>query len=314
MTHTLLISSNQNTIKLSIVMMSYNQGKYIYEAINSVLNQSFPFNWELIIGDDCSKDNTESIVNSLFQNNDNIKFYKNEYNLGLHKNYESLIKKTSGEYIALLEADDFWLDPEKCLKQIQLMDENLEIAWTFTNSITIDGNGNEISKTNFKTPEIFDLDYYVIHFFNPPSNSIIFRKKSEPKNYPDFFFKLTQWDTALLYLRLLTDQEKTAKIGFINTIGLAWRRHPTATSTTLFSGKKRYLDWIILNKEIKKRMPVHLKKYFDKNYVAQEQLAILFFKEKKWLEFCKACIKMLIDKPIRPINEFKDFLWKLKNT
>jgi glycosyltransferase involved in cell wall biosynthesis len=308
----LIQNTKKQSVKLSIVMMTYNQGKYIKEAIQSILDQSKPFNWELIIGDDCSDDDTEKIISNFLINEKSIIYIRNQHNIGLHKNYESLIKKTSGEYIALLEADDYWVDLEKCLKQIQLLDENPEIAWTFTNSITIDVNGSEIYKTNFTTPKIFDLDYYVINFFNPPSNSIIFRKNSEPEAYPEFFFKIIQWDTALLYLRLLTDQGKTNKIGFINTIGLAWRRHPTATSTTLFSGKQRYLDWITLNTELKKLMPSHLKKHFNKNYVAYEELAILALKNKKTIEFVKFVILLFFNKPNRPYKELKDFFWKIK--
>ena len=300
-------------VKLSIVMMTFNQGEFIRDAIDSVLKQYKPFTWELHIGDDNSKDNTQTVISDYLELYSNIFYHKNSENIGLHQNYITLIQKTKGEFIALLEADDYWIDEKKCYYQIQQLEENPTIAWSFTNSITVDQNKNTLNQSDYKLPEKFNLDFFVINFFNPPSNSIIFRKDAEPNNYPDFFLKIIQWDTTLLYLRLLTQNNKYSEIGFVNILGLAWRRHSAATSTTLFSGEKRYKDWIILNNELKKRVPVHLKKHFNKNYVAYENLFLLFLKKMNYRKSICYFLKMLFNKPLRPAKEYKDLFWKIKN-
>ncbi len=305
--------TNEHNVKLSILMMTFNQGEFIKEAIDSVLKQNLPFQWELLIGDDASIDNTEKVVVPFVESNKNIFYYKNQENIGLHKNYASLVQKANGEYIALLEADDYWVDIQKCSLQIELLDKNPKMAWTFTNSITINVDKIRISETKFTLPISFDSNYFVENFFNTPSNSIIFRKEAEPEKYPSFFFNLIQWDTALLYLRLFDHNQYFNKIGFVNCVGLAWRRHPKANSTSIFSGEKRYKDWIVLNHEIKKRAPKELKTHFNKDYVAYENLAIINFKKKSFLKTIQYLIKSFVDKPIRPIKEYKDMYWKMKN-
>ena len=89
----------------------------------------------------------------------------------------STIKRTKGEYIALLEADDYWIDSNKCLLQIKLMDEHPKVLWTFTNGEIVDPQGNVIEKRDKVYPKFTDLDGFVGSFFNPLNNTVIFRKK-----------------------------------------------------------------------------------------------------------------------------------------
>lgn len=300
-------------MKLSIIMMAYNQASFIEEAINSVFSQDLPFEWELLIGDDCSLDNTKEIVLSSIRDYDNVRYIKNLNNLGLHKNYQNLVSLAKGDFIALLEADDYWIDVNKCRLQIELMEEDPKISWSFTNGIIVNENKELIKEVKLSIPTLVDLDYYIKNFFNPLSNTIIFRKTSEPKEYPDFFFEVRQWDTVLNYLRLLTNEGSNNKIGFIPLNGLGWRRHRNATSLIAFSGPERYKDWLIINREIKKRVQKSLKKYFNKDYVAYEYICLFYWTKKDILKFIKYFSLMLIFKPNRPILEYRDFFWKIRN-
>ena len=105
---------------VSIIMPSYNTASFIGESIESVLNQTYK-NWELIIVDDCSNDNTEEIVQSF--NNSKIRFYKNVENLGAAYSRNFALKQADGEWIAFLDSDDLW-KPEKLEKQISFMKDN----------------------------------------------------------------------------------------------------------------------------------------------------------------------------------------------
>ncbi len=294
----------------SVLMMAYNQGKYIGEAIDSVLSQDLPFKWELVIGDDASSDNTKEIVEYyLMKWPDNIRYYKHEFNIGLHANYMFLISKCKGKYIGLLEGDDYWIDPKKSIKQVGFMEENLSVSWTFTNGNIVNEDGEIQKYISYDFPVIFDFEFFLNNYFNPLNNSIIFRKSSEPVVYPVFFSGVAQWDTVLHYLR-----STNGSIGYVSINGLAWRRHSNAASfTPAFSGVKRSKDWITINKNIKEYLPLKFHKYFNVNFVAYEFISIKFFHDKRIIPFIYYFFKMLIAKPIRPLMSYKDYLWKLKN-
>ena len=106
---------------VSIIMPSYNTANYISESINSVINQTYK-NWELIIVDDCSTDNTDEIV-SKFLNDGRIKYLKNEKNNGAAISRNRALREAKGKWIAFLDSDDLWVS-EKLESQINFMKKN----------------------------------------------------------------------------------------------------------------------------------------------------------------------------------------------
>lgn len=105
---------------VSIIMPSWNTGEFITESIQSVLNQTYT-NWELIIIDDCSSDDTDQIVESI--NDERIKYLKNEKNCGAALTRNRGLREARGEWIAFLDSDDLWM-PEKLEHQIDFMKKN----------------------------------------------------------------------------------------------------------------------------------------------------------------------------------------------
>ena len=110
-------------------MPAYNAEKYISESIESVLTQSYQ-NWELLITDDRSNDNTQQIVEEYCVRDERIKLFINKENGGAGVARNNSIEKAGGRFIAFLDADDQWL-PEKLTKQIAFMLEN-NYEFTFT--------------------------------------------------------------------------------------------------------------------------------------------------------------------------------------
>lgn len=108
--------------KVSIVMPTYNCGKYIKASIESVQSQNYT-NWELLIVDDCSTDDTEKIVNKLKETDKRIHYYRFNKNQGPAAARNYAIKKAKGEYIAFLDSDDLW-KPDKLKIQLRFMSEN----------------------------------------------------------------------------------------------------------------------------------------------------------------------------------------------
>ena len=105
---------------VSIIMPSWNTGKYIAESIQSVLAQTYT-NWELIIVDDCSTDNTDEVIANFCDKR--IRYLKNTQNSGAALTRNRALREANGEWIAFLDSDDIWL-PEKLEKQIEFMKRN----------------------------------------------------------------------------------------------------------------------------------------------------------------------------------------------
>lgn len=121
---------------VSIIMPSYNTAKFISETIESVLAQTYP-NWELIIADDCSTDDTDAVVRPYLADG-RIRYIKNEKNSGAAVSRNRALREAKGKWIAFLDSDDLWL-PEKLEKQIAFMEQN-DCRFSYTNYIEIDEN------------------------------------------------------------------------------------------------------------------------------------------------------------------------------
>ncbi|MDH6456566.1 teichuronic acid biosynthesis glycosyltransferase TuaG [Fusobacterium sp. PH5-7] len=126
---------------VSIITPLYNSEKYISETIESVLNQTYK-NWEMLIVDDCSKDDGVKIVNEYILKDKRIKLFKNKKNLGGAETRNEAIKKAEGKYIAFLDSDDLW-KKEKLILQIEFMEKN-EYAFTYTQYERIDEGGERL--------------------------------------------------------------------------------------------------------------------------------------------------------------------------
>lgn len=123
---------------VSIIMPSYNTAKYISESIESVLKQTYA-NWELIIVDDCSTDETDDVVKS-YLSDARIHYLKNEKNSGAAVSRNYALREAKGKWIAFLDSDDLW-HPEKLEKQIEFM-VNGSYHFSYTNYEEIDEQSN----------------------------------------------------------------------------------------------------------------------------------------------------------------------------
>lgn len=123
---------------VSIIMPSYNTAQYIEKTIKSVLDQTYT-NWELIIVDDCSTDNTDEVVKN-YLTDKRIKYLKNEQNSGAAVSRNRALREAKGQWIAFLDSDDLWM-PEKLEKQIRFMKEN-GYFFSYTDYEEIKAEGN----------------------------------------------------------------------------------------------------------------------------------------------------------------------------
>ncbi len=115
-------------MKLSILLSTYNHEKYIREALDSILMQKTDFEYELIVLDDASTDNNQKIILEYKDKFKNIKLLFNKKNHGGLFSHRMGKYHAQGEYLAFLEGDDYWTDPNKLTEQIKILDKNKELV------------------------------------------------------------------------------------------------------------------------------------------------------------------------------------------
>ena len=130
-----------NNIKVSVITPTFNDEKYVLQALYSALNQTHT-NLEIIIVDDCSTDNTVQIIGTI--KDARIKLLKNDKNYGAAFSRNKAISLASGEYIAFLDGDDFW-DITKIEKQLSFMVVN-NYCFSCTEYYIVDENGKNAKK------------------------------------------------------------------------------------------------------------------------------------------------------------------------
>lgn len=139
---------------ISIALASFNGEKYICEQIDSILAQSYQ-DFELIICDDCSTDNTFQILEEYAQKDSRIKVYRNDKNLGFKKNFEKAITLCKGDYVALSDQDDIWTE-----NHLEVLLQNIgDKSVACGNSLLVDGEGNSKNKQLNEIEGFFYFEY-----------------------------------------------------------------------------------------------------------------------------------------------------------
>ena len=130
---------------VSVILIAYNQRRYIRQAIESVLAQETSFSYELLIGDDASDDGTGGIVAEYAQAYpDRVRAFIRPENLGAARNAVLLLQQARGEFIASLEGDDYWIDPQKLEKQAAFLRESPGFIGCTSRIRCVDENGRAI--------------------------------------------------------------------------------------------------------------------------------------------------------------------------
>jgi glycosyltransferase involved in cell wall biosynthesis len=164
------------TPSLSIIIPAHNTEKYLAQAIESVLNQTYT-NWELIIIDDASTDTTSVIAEKYAAENPQIKYIRNDQNLGISKTRNKGIALAQGTYIAMLDSDDVWLDREKLALQIAALEQNPQLGLVGTWMKKIDEHGNKIGEIQFAQTDS-EIRHSLLYRNHIAQSSVMFRKNA----------------------------------------------------------------------------------------------------------------------------------------
>lgn len=170
-------------ILVSICCITYNHEHYIQDALDSFIAQKVNFPYEIVISDDCSKDNTRSIIETYKAKYPSlIKDVSPSQNIGSQANFIYVLEQARGKYIAICEGDDFWTDPLKLQKQVDILEADASLMACCTNSSLVDVSGNvmENKLPNAVVPGNIEGKYTLRFFFRQnhtyPTASMVFRR------------------------------------------------------------------------------------------------------------------------------------------
>lgn len=209
--------------KVSVALITYNHEKYIRQALEGVLIQTYK-NIEIVVADDCSTDKTMEIVLEYKEKYPEMfKILKTETNLGPAKNFRRLLHACDGDYIALLDGDDFWVDSEKIEIQVNFLVNNQDYALCFHQARILKLNreaafGEFIPPKRDTTPLEYNIEDVMNDLFMPTA-SVVYRNGFY-KEIPEWFEELIVCDKPLHLINLVN-----GKIKYINKCMCVYRVH-----------------------------------------------------------------------------------------
>lgn len=282
-------------MKVSIICTNYNKGDWVREAMDSFLNQKTNFDFEIIIIDDASTDHSYEIIQE-YQNKfpEKVRTFRNEVNLGITKTWKKICREAKGQYIARCDSDDFWTDPLKLQKQVDLLDSSTDSLWSNTEFDMVDLDGNIIQKDAFANKALPLIDSYeemlVMKGMTMASTWLV--DTALMQDVSDQISDTAADDTFELQLELF----KRTKISFLSDSTTVYRMNLGSDSKpmTLDTAEKRFTG--ILNSQIK-----YLNKYPDQDIqrishlalVKDRDLDILIFKKDRQIEDLDSRLKQV---------------------
>ncbi len=155
-----------NEIMLTVKMLAYNHEKYIAQAIESIVSQKTEYRYELLIGEDCSTDNTRAVIQEYEERYPEIiRVIYQKHNLGCTKNSYSLDLHARGKYVAGCEGDDFWCDDSRIQKDVEYLESHPEYVGVCHKCRIVDEEGREIAPDTLDSREKFwefDKDVFTL--------------------------------------------------------------------------------------------------------------------------------------------------------
>jgi glycosyltransferase involved in cell wall biosynthesis len=255
---------------VSTVLLTFNQEKFIEQAVESVLAQKGRIIHELIISDDGSTDGTRAIIESYCNRYPLIvRSIGSESNVGISENFRRAFQAASGKYVAVLEGDDYWIDEEKLDSQVTFLEENKDCSMVFSRIEVRDvmRNSTRLLKRqeNIRKEKLDGSDFLAEPSMNLIGNfSCCAFRTDLMKSAPAVLFQNRLSEIAVAFYL-----ETHGKIGYINKTMSVYRQHPDGVWTG--SDKKAQLLSGLETRRIVKEVAREeykesIQKIIDENY------------------------------------------------
>lgn len=263
-------------IKVSVCITTYNVEKYIEQTLNSILSQKTSFKFEILIGDDCSTDNTRKILSAYKAKFPQIiTLHFQEKNVGVNRNDYDLLYLAQGEYIAWCDGDDYWIDNYKLEKQVRFLESNPQYSCVHTLWKNFYEKENYFETINF---EQYDWEKtakgktYIERLLTKQESGCRFSSLLHPKNLvlkeldkdSSILTKVDHLQNDFAILCLLVDKAPTF---LMKDVTVVYRNRPESLSITS-SQYKRY----IYNLKGLNLTTYLLKKYKSSPFIIQNSL------------------------------------------
>lgn len=296
-------------IKVSVAVISYNHEKFIAQALESILSQKTNFQFEIVVGEDCSPDKTREIIYKYQRKHPNIiRTEFPEKNKGARQNFMRTINACRGEFIALLDGDDYWTSPDKLQLQVDFFEKNQDctICSHAFRWLTSDGESKAVFPPGRKKKYTYEdllSKYTFMH-----SGSTMFRR-SAFKGFPEWFRDETliigDWPFYVM-------MGENGKIGYLDEVMVCYRIHEGGVWST-----RGNIGQAKLNIQTREFVRPHLKPAYDKHiakYLASQYLylAQLYRHNENWQEARKYFKKSLQTNVLTGgISHYKDLLYTM---
>lgn len=228
-------TASRSAKRVSVLVITYNHERYISQALDSVLMQQISFDWEILVSEDCSTDRTRQIVKEYAARHQGLlRLLLSEKNLHSNEVVARAIRAAAGDYLALLDGDDYWLTSEKLQTQVDFMDIHPESTVCFHQAVVHDERAQRPdwywTPTNQK--EISTLQDICIDNFIATSSTMLRRRAIEgPPEWYHAFFPITDWPLHILYAERGT-------IAYLPKTMSVYRHHEGGTYSTWSQSRK----------------------------------------------------------------------------
>lgn len=241
---------------VSVAVLTYNQVDFIGQCLDSILMQKVDFDYEIVVGDDCSTDGTQIVLED-YQKRFPDKFVPllKDRNEGISKNYQNVLNHCKGKYVALCEGDDYWTAKDKLQTQIDFLEryEDFGFVGTYSQLLFPDGQVKEDAYDYLPKPETIDGwelygDVFEYVKSGPVTRtvSLCFRRSIiEP------YIQYDGLGNDMVLQTVLARHSWFAKYKKPMTM---YRQGGMSTDNNCFEKKMRYNEWYVRNRLLQKEL------------------------------------------------------------
>jgi glycosyltransferase involved in cell wall biosynthesis len=210
---------------VSVCVITYNHARFLGDALAGVVAQRVDFEVEIVVADDGSSDGAFAVAEMYAARDSRVRLLESGINRGMHGNLRRALEACRGEYVALLEGDDYWTDRDKLSEQVRLMQSDAACSVCGHDVAVVDGAGKQLAARSVSPclPAVFSLAELITCETTLPTGSLVFRAAAIC--YPSWVDELMMADSPLLLLTLTRGHGRW----FTKVMG-AYRRHPDSVT------------------------------------------------------------------------------------
>ena len=280
-------------MKVSVLVITYNHEKFIAQALDSVLMQETDFIYEIIVGEDCSSDQTRKIVLAYGEKYpDKVRLLLPEQNLGMMYNFITTYRACRGQYIAILEGDDYWTSDRKLQKQVDFLDSHQDCTACFHNVNVVYESDSKKSHPfhHRKLKQYFTLKDVVSRHFIPTCSTMFRRGVFD--DFPAWYPSMPMGDWPLHVLHA-----EKGLIGYIDELLGTYRLHEGGMISAM-KGPILFMKTIEAAKIIDQYLNFRFHKYINHLIAGcHYRMAEIFLRDKNYSELNHHAEQALILSP-----------------